>query len=464
MDSPSDTASRRPPTEESPPLLKQPPQQAQELIHLPEDYQVSPQCDVICGRGRGNSSWHGNLRFTDIVDSYRQRYVDAPKEDKTTVLADICHVVRFGKPPTTTKGDHDDDNHEDNRPIYGRFIKALDDSSALWGELKPRSARNKAAHAMQNVIVRHERYLRQLAKAQANRQAVNKTKRSRGLAENGSDHAEETPAQDTAVARMEARMEDNSDNSAGCRDQDSCHDTINTLHQETKHHKSSSKMHDNRDRNKSSKIHRGLADDDTVPVQNRTMRCSSPVDHGARPSPTNTMLSTAVPPPPPPRVVDETSPTQGYLENGRSISLAPPPTEAAEAAGPRSTSTRPPDPQLKWDETMWLVVPASALSSLLYNPNQQLDLEHPEIIWTGRTAQYLIPSTSTTTLAPIPQGGGEPLHAAYHRPPPTALADTTTMTPPPFHRPHQFVSVQVTPPSYEKSTSTTVGPHSSGWW
>ena len=108
-------------------------QEQREAIPLPSSYQVSD-FDVVCGRGRAHVKRPGNQRFRKIVESHANAYEQATsKIAKTSVLCNIVEEVMAG-----------------DKIIPGRFVKEVDGN---WMELPPVAAREKAGHAIRDVLV-----------------------------------------------------------------------------------------------------------------------------------------------------------------------------------------------------------------------------------------------------------------------------------------------------------------------
>ena len=75
---------------------------------LPKDYQPRD-CDILCGRGRGNWNHEGNKRFKKVIEAAFDRYLSARnKTEKSMVVSALVDSLRqngvmFVKRNTVTK-------------------------------------------------------------------------------------------------------------------------------------------------------------------------------------------------------------------------------------------------------------------------------------------------------------------------------------------------------------------------
>ena len=99
---------------------------------LPPDFQPS-NYDVICGRGKGCSSWIGNRRFRVTIAMNKERYIQAPtKVDKSLVVDQIVKTIKAASPD-------------------GGFIRK-DAETGRWCKISTQQARDKVGHAMRDAV------------------------------------------------------------------------------------------------------------------------------------------------------------------------------------------------------------------------------------------------------------------------------------------------------------------------
>ena len=87
--------------------------------------------DVMCGRGGGTNNHIGNVRFRQLVNGHKLRYLAASKVEKPMVAREVVQIWRNLNPP-------------------GRFL-AQDKSqgeNALWNDIGDKKAREKASQCL----------------------------------------------------------------------------------------------------------------------------------------------------------------------------------------------------------------------------------------------------------------------------------------------------------------------------
>lgn len=91
--------------------------------------------DVMCGRGGGTNNHVGNIRFRQLVNEHKLRYLAAPKVDKPKVARDVVQIWRAQRPP-------------------GRFLTkssaetASKSKEVLWHDVGDQKAREKASQCL----------------------------------------------------------------------------------------------------------------------------------------------------------------------------------------------------------------------------------------------------------------------------------------------------------------------------
>uniref|UniRef100_A0A7S1CY08 DUF6824 domain-containing protein n=1 Tax=Cyclophora tenuis TaxID=216820 RepID=A0A7S1CY08_CYCTE len=88
--------------------------------------------DVMCGRGGGTNNHIGNIRFRQLVNEHKLRYLAASKVDKPKVAMDVVQIWRNLDPP-------------------GRFLTKTDASQgddSLWHDVGDKKAREKASQCL----------------------------------------------------------------------------------------------------------------------------------------------------------------------------------------------------------------------------------------------------------------------------------------------------------------------------
>lgn len=82
--------------------------------------------DVVCGRGDQNASRWGNMRFYEIIDEYKEKYMATPsRHAKSQIVASIFNAI-----------------------APGRFVKRHDSIEGAYTVLEDKEARKKISHAM----------------------------------------------------------------------------------------------------------------------------------------------------------------------------------------------------------------------------------------------------------------------------------------------------------------------------
>ena len=88
--------------------------------------------DVMCGRGGGTNNHVGNIRFRQLVNGHKLRYLAATKNEKPMVSREVVMIWRNLNPP-------------------GRFLKqqhSEDGKSGLWDDVGDKKAREKASQCL----------------------------------------------------------------------------------------------------------------------------------------------------------------------------------------------------------------------------------------------------------------------------------------------------------------------------
>jgi hypothetical protein len=88
--------------------------------------------DVMCGRGGGTNNHIGNIRFRQLVNGHKLRYLAATKSEKPMVSREVVTIWRSLNPP-------------------GRFLKqkpSADGKSGLWSDVGDKKAREKASQCL----------------------------------------------------------------------------------------------------------------------------------------------------------------------------------------------------------------------------------------------------------------------------------------------------------------------------
>jgi len=88
--------------------------------------------DVMCGRGGGTNNHIGNVRFRQLVQGHKLRYLAAPKIDKPRVAREVVQIWRSLDPP-------------------GRFLtktKVDNGDSSPWHDVGDKKAREKASQCL----------------------------------------------------------------------------------------------------------------------------------------------------------------------------------------------------------------------------------------------------------------------------------------------------------------------------
>ncbi len=88
--------------------------------------------DVMCGRGGGTNNHIGNVRFRQLVNGHKLRYLAATKSEKPMVSREVVTIWRGLNPP-------------------GRFLKqnpSADGKSGRWFDVGDKKAREKASQCL----------------------------------------------------------------------------------------------------------------------------------------------------------------------------------------------------------------------------------------------------------------------------------------------------------------------------
>jgi len=102
--------------------------------------------DVLSGRGNGSNLHPGNIRFRQLVNVARERYVSGSKEDKKKYVYCIVHHISSLNPP-------------------GRFLKKLDGKDGPWSIMSEKVVINKTRQALREKAPEIEKALREKASA-----------------------------------------------------------------------------------------------------------------------------------------------------------------------------------------------------------------------------------------------------------------------------------------------------------
>jgi len=104
--------------------------------HWPlNDIKVPGHHDVMCGRGGGTNNHPGNIKFRQLVNQHKLRYIAATKVDKPKVARDVVHIWRAQEPP-------------------GRFLTKSSATTAskskekIWHDVGDQKAREKASQCL----------------------------------------------------------------------------------------------------------------------------------------------------------------------------------------------------------------------------------------------------------------------------------------------------------------------------
>lgn len=102
-------------------------QQSLCLLHQP-GVEYPGMNDVMCGRGGGTNNHVGNIRFRQLINEHKLRYLAAPKIDKPKVAMEVVQMWRRLDPP-------------------GRFL-AKTAGEKFWNEVGDKKAREKASQCL----------------------------------------------------------------------------------------------------------------------------------------------------------------------------------------------------------------------------------------------------------------------------------------------------------------------------
>jgi hypothetical protein len=84
--------------------------------------------DVLCGRGAITNYHVGNVRFRNLVKSYKPQYLAAPKLQKAAIAQQIVNIIRTTNPP-------------------GKFLQQ-NSANGCWNEISNEKAREKTSQAL----------------------------------------------------------------------------------------------------------------------------------------------------------------------------------------------------------------------------------------------------------------------------------------------------------------------------
>jgi len=85
--------------------------------------------DVLCGRGGGTNNHVGNIRFRQLVNGHKLRYLAATKSEKPMVSREVVAIWRNLNPP-------------------GRFLAQEKGVSVCWNDVGDKKAREKASQCL----------------------------------------------------------------------------------------------------------------------------------------------------------------------------------------------------------------------------------------------------------------------------------------------------------------------------
>eukprot|EP00553_Chaetoceros_curvisetus_P016171 CAMPEP_0204652016 /NCGR_PEP_ID=MMETSP0718-20130828/14308_1 /ASSEMBLY_ACC=CAM_ASM_000674 /TAXON_ID=230516 /ORGANISM="Chaetoceros curvisetus" /LENGTH=444 /DNA_ID=CAMNT_0051675921 /DNA_START=257 /DNA_END=1593 /DNA_ORIENTATION=+ len=105
---------------------------------------ITPHEHDVLYYGRGNGSHTGTIRFRQLVNVARERYVSGSKEDKKKYVYCIVHHISSLNPP-------------------GRFLKQLDGKDGPWSIMSEKYAHDKTRQALREKAPAIEKALREKA-------------------------------------------------------------------------------------------------------------------------------------------------------------------------------------------------------------------------------------------------------------------------------------------------------------
>ena len=125
--------------------------------------------DVMCGRGGGTNNHIGNIRFRQLVNEHKLRYLAASKVDKPKVAMDVVQIWRNLDPP-------------------GRFLTKTDASQgddSLWHDVGDKKAREKASQCLRERTPDVMPFVKQLQEKEKKKKEEEKKKKELAKASKG---------------------------------------------------------------------------------------------------------------------------------------------------------------------------------------------------------------------------------------------------------------------------------------
>eukprot|EP00542_Grammatophora_oceanica_P013870 CAMPEP_0194029760 /NCGR_PEP_ID=MMETSP0009_2-20130614/3415_1 /TAXON_ID=210454 /ORGANISM="Grammatophora oceanica, Strain CCMP 410" /LENGTH=555 /DNA_ID=CAMNT_0038669527 /DNA_START=495 /DNA_END=2159 /DNA_ORIENTATION=+ len=122
--------------------------------------------DVMCGRGGGTNNHIGNIRFRQLVNEHKLRYLAAPKVDKPKVAMEVVQIWRRLEPP-------------------GRFLTKTDASQgddSLWHDVGDKKAREKASQCLRERTPDVMPFVKQLQEQERKKKEEEKRKKAEAAA------------------------------------------------------------------------------------------------------------------------------------------------------------------------------------------------------------------------------------------------------------------------------------------
>jgi len=120
--------------------------------------------DVMCGRGGGTNNHIGNIRFRQLVNEHKLRYLAASKVDKPKVAMEVVQIWRALDPP-------------------GRFLTKTDASQgddSLWHDVGDKKAREKASQCLRERTPDVMPFVKQLQEKEKRKKEEEKLKKAGG--------------------------------------------------------------------------------------------------------------------------------------------------------------------------------------------------------------------------------------------------------------------------------------------
>jgi len=119
----------------------------------------------MCGRGGGTNNHIGNIRFRQLVNEHKLRYLAASKVDKPKVAMEVVQIWRALDPP-------------------GRFLTKTDASQgddSLWHDVGDKKAREKASQCLRERTPDVMPFVKQLQEQEKRKKEEERLKKSGGV-------------------------------------------------------------------------------------------------------------------------------------------------------------------------------------------------------------------------------------------------------------------------------------------